>query len=299
MKKLAKTLIVTIMASSLLGAAAFADDTVSLEERIKELQDQGLTRVEIHATLEDEGYELEGPKTFSKSFGKFQKKELTEEQQAQMDAFMTKVEELKEQGLSREEMKEALEDAGFEMPNFIGSRMQAPKVELTEEQEAQLEAYKAKIAELKEQGVEREDMKAALEEAGFEVPDFLGSKFGGSSKVELTEEQQAQLEAYKAKLEELKDQGLNREEMKEALEEAGIELPNFIGSRMSSFQKVELTEEQQAQLDAYKAKVEKLKEQGLDREELKEALEEAGFEMPDFNFGSKLKGAVKAFGGRK
>ncbi len=281
MKKLAKTLIVTIMTSSLLGAVAFADDTLSFQERIKELQEEGLTKIEIKTTLEDEGFEMKKPEKGDKNL-EGRKVELTEEQQAELDAFNTRVKELKEEGLTREEIREALDAEGFAKPDFMGKRM-GEKPELTEEQQAELETFKARVEELKEEGLTKEEIHEVLEAEGIEMPKFLGKKMG--DKPELTEEQQAKLETFKARVEELKEEGLTKEEIHEVLEAEGIEMPKFLGKKMGD--KPELTEEQQAELEIFKAKVEELKEEGLTKEEIHEVLEAEGIEMPQFFFGSK------------
>jgi len=252
MKKLAKTLIVTIMTSSLLGAVAFADDTLSFQERIKELQEEGLTRIEIKSTLDDEGYEMKRPEKGNKNL------ELTEEQQAELEVFITRVEELKEDGLTKEEIHEVLEAEGIKKPEFMDKKM-GVKPELTEEQQAELETFKARVEELKEEGLTKEEISEVLEAEGIEIPKFMGKKIG--DKPELTEEQKAELEAFKTKITELKEEGLTEEEIREALEAEGIEKPDFMSRRMEA--KPELTEEQQAELEVFKAKIEELKEEGL------------------------------------
>jgi len=288
MKKLAKTLIVTIMTSSLLGAVAFADDTLSFQERIKELQEEGLTRIEIKSTLDDEGYEMKRPEKGNKNL------ELTEEQQAELEVFITRVEELKEDGLTKEEIHEVLEAEGIKKPEFMDKKM-GVKPELTEEQQAELETFKARVEELKEEGLTKEEISEVLEAEGIEIPKFMGKKIG--DKPELTEEQKAELEAFKTKITELKEEGLTEEEIREALEAEGIEKPDFMSRRMEA--KPELTEEQQAELEVFKAKIEELKEEGLTKEEIHETLEAEGFEIPQFIFGPKGDKSSKSFGGRK
>ena len=169
------------------------------------------------------------------------------------------------------------------------------KPELTEEQQAELETFKARVEELKEEGLTKEEIHEVLEAEGIEMPDFMEKRMG--DKPELTEEQQAELETFKARVEELKEEGLTKEEINEVLEAEGIEMPEFMGKRMG--EKPELTEEEQAELEAFKAKVDELKEEGLTKDEIHEVLKADGFEIPEFNFGPKGDKGTKPFGSRK
>lgn len=161
--------------------------------------------------------------------------------------------------------------------------------QLTEEQRTELRAL---IGELREQGVEREEIRQAVREKlkgwGIEVPEggegrhgfrrFGRGQFG--FRGQLTEEQRKIL---RDKIEELRDQDASRQEIREAIvklmEEWGIDRPGIIAK---------LTDEQR---EAVRHKVKEMRDQGATRKEIREAIDEMlkgwGIELPDRMDGRK------------
>ena len=111
------------------------------------------------------------------------------------------------------------------------------RTQLTDEQK---EAVRKKIKELRDQGVTREEIHAAvvelLEGWGIEIPDQKGDRHGHQgNRPNLTDEQR---ETLRAAIQELRNQGATREEIRaaiaEQLEEWGIEPPKGRDGRDSS-----------------------------------------------------------------
>ncbi len=226
--------------------------------------------------------------------------DLTEEQQ---EAIRALINEMREDGASREEIREAvheqLEDWGIELPEPGAGRGERLPFwdDLTEEQQAELEAM---IDEMREDGATREDIREAvhaqLEEWGIDAPE--PGEGGGRRPPfwgELSEEQRAELREM---IDEMREDGATREDIREAvhaqLEEWGIELPEPGEGRRTPPFWDDLTEEQQ---EALREMIDEMREDGATREDIREAvhaqLEEWGIEVP-----VGPGGAGGGFGGR-
>lgn len=251
-----------------------------LRDRINELREQGASQEEIHGAVQEmlRAWGVEMPQQRQGPFA-----QLTPEQREQLQA---KVQELKEQGASGEEIhgvvQEMLRDWGVERPQ----QRQGPFAQLTPEQREQLHA---KVQELKGQGAPEEDIHGAVQEMlrdwGVEIPQRAPGPFA-----QLTPEQREQLHA---KVQELKEQGASREEIgtaiREMLQDCGIEAPQQ-GQRLGAGQHLggglgwlqQLTPEQREELWA---KVQELKDQGASQEEIHDAVQELfgewGIECPE------------------
>ena len=156
--------------------------------------------------------------------------DLTDEQKEEIK---TIVEELREDGASREEIKAAVDSKltewGIEVPEFKnGAKRRHPPFlnDLTEEQR---EEIKDIVQDMRENGASREEVKAAVDskltEWGIEVPESERPRLPPWMN-NLTDEQK---EEIKTTVEELREAGASREEIREAvkkkLEEWNIELP--------------------------------------------------------------------------
>ncbi|RKY60003.1 MAG: hypothetical protein DRP94_01820 [Candidatus Latescibacterota bacterium] len=207
---------------------------------------------------------------------------LTDDQKA---AIRQKVEELRAQGASREEVREAvrqmLEDWGIKPP---------PRPRLTEEQRAEIREM---VKEMKEAGASPAEIRRAvaekLREWGVRPPrkrPLLRIIFS-----RLTDDQRA---AIRQKVEELKAQGASRQEIRRAvgrmLKEWGVRLPR---RRPHIFAR--LTEEQRAEI---REMVKEMKEAGASPEEVRSAvrakLQEWGIVPPEASAGPSAKPAAPA-----
>ena len=211
---------------------------------------------------------------------------LTEEQR---EAVRDRMAELREAGATHQEMRasiaEMLEEYGVEPPETCGKGRgrKGFHPDLTEEQR---ETVREKIAELREAGVERGEIRAAvdamLEEYGVELPAGAGHRFGPPPfMADLTDEQR---EALHVKMSEMRSEGATREEIRSAmgeiLEGYGVELPEHWGEGRSPrgfFGK--LTGEQR---EAVREKMREMRGAGASREEVRAAvrqmLEQYGIE---------------------
>jgi DNA-binding transcriptional regulator YhcF (GntR family) len=154
--------------------------------------------------------------------------ELTDEQREEIKQL---IEELKESGASREEIKEAVDaklvEWNIEIPE--GKMPSHPPwlLELTDEQKEEIREI---VEELKDNGATKEEIKEAvdskLEEWGIEASN-KGMGQRPPWMPELTDEQK---EEIKDLVEEMRDSGATKEEIKEAiglkLEKWGIEIPD-------------------------------------------------------------------------
>jgi DNA-binding transcriptional regulator YhcF (GntR family) len=205
-------------------------------------------------------------------------RELNDEQRQEIRGLL---EELRESGATREEIKEVI-DSKLTVPDK-GMRQRPPWMpELTDEQR---EEIKQLIEDLKESGASRDEIKEAVDaklvEWNIEIsegkmppcPPWLP---------ELTDEQK---EEIKEIIKELKDNGASKEEIKEAidskLEEWGIEVLDK-GMRQHPPWMPELTDEQKEEI---KELIDRMRDSGATKEEIKEAiglkLEEWGIEIPE------------------
>jgi hypothetical protein len=214
------------------------DQREAVREKIAEMREQGATREEIHTAASQilEGYGIklpenwgppEGPRGFGHGPGGFWV-DLTQEQR---QAIQDKMEEMREQGATREEIHtvitEMLEGYGIELPEkgfgWHGPRGFGPwgecfGVGLTEDQK---KTIREKKREMRGQGATREEIHAAvaamLKSYGIELPEFLG---------QLTEEQRRTIGKT---VREMKRKGAACEEIRaavaEMLQEYGYEVP--------------------------------------------------------------------------
>lgn len=214
---------------------------------------------------------------------------LTDEQRA---AIQEKVTEMKDAGASRREIREAiaemLAEYGIEVPDEWFYRLGKGYylcADLTDEQRT---AIKEKVAEMKEAGASRQEIREAvaemLKEYGIELPAwsiYLGKCYLCS---DLTDEQRTAIEE---KVAEMKEAGASSDEIRDAivemLKEYGIEVPALFGYlRKACRLWTDLTDEQRA---AIEEKVTEMEEAGASRDEIRDAiiemLAEYGIEVPD------------------
>lgn len=155
----------------------------------------------------------------------------------QRTAIREKVQELRDNGATREEIRTEvgtmLEDWGIEVPERTGERSgrsDGPFADLSEEQRA---AIRETIKTMREDGATREEIRTAvLQEHGIELPEQRSprhrrGRFGFQRPGdELTDEQRAEI---RATVKEMREAGAPREEIRAAvrdlLEGYGIERP--------------------------------------------------------------------------
>jgi len=164
--------------------------------------------------------------------------QLTEEQREALDQL---IQELRETGATREEIREAvqqyMEELGIDIEDCRGTMegfgRRGPMGGFNQLTEEQREALNQKIEELREAGATPEEIREAVqqytEELGIDIEPFgIGEGFGHRGLYgcydQLTEEQR---EALDQLIQELRDAGATREEIREAvqqfLEEQGID----------------------------------------------------------------------------
>lgn len=232
MKNLARVLVVTLALVAVMGFAVFAEEGLTAKERAEQLKEEGYERSEIVEILKSEGYELNaGPlKTAVQNLKDGFKVEFSEDRMAiiekfkalkadglEMEAIIEQltaegfdlsaynfvrldpemselVKGFRAEGLSREEIKEKLADAGYTFE----------KPELSEEKKAELAAIRELVDTWKEEGLDRKEIFEKLVEAGY--IDESQVKF-----TQVTNEMKEKIDALKA-------QGFTRQEIKENLE---------------------------------------------------------------------------------
>ncbi len=228
--------------------------------------------------------------------------DLTREQR---EAIRERIEEMRDEGASREEicpvLVEMLEGYGIELPDdwcvrdrSIGGRFHHREAFLDMLNDEQRAAVRERIQELKDAHANpkqiREAVREMIEEYGIQLPE---RPFGvGRLMAELTDEQR---DAIHEAVEELKESGASREDIHELvgsmLSEYGVELPEDWGERGKADRvfrfrhrhlREHLTEEQ---VRLVEEKVEELKEQGATREQIHEKIAEMmgdwGVELPE------------------
>jgi len=217
---------------------------------------------------------------------------LTPEQREELKA---KVKEMKEEGASGEEIREALKDMlndwdielpqGNRVQKNVRARLSWLAKQLTPEQRQEL---KAKVEEMKDEGASGEEIHAAIKQMldgwGIEAPRAAAGQALKTVLAQLTPEQRQEL---KAKVKEMKEEGASGEEIhaaiKQMLDGWGIEVPQGnrvqrnVRARLSWLAK-QLTPEQRQEL---KAKITALKEAGAPKEEIHAAVKEmlAGWDV--------------------
>jgi uncharacterized membrane-anchored protein len=228
---------------------------------------------------------------------------LTEEQR---EAVQEKTKEMRSQGASREEIRDAvaemLKGYGIELPEkcrLMGGPMglrhdrDGFMANLTDEQR---EAVHEKIKEMRDQDASREEIHSAvtemLEGYGIDVPEKWSEGDGfhpfgpgpGGFWEDLTKEQR---EAVHEKTKEMRDQGASREEIHSAVAEMlkgyGIEVPeDWAGPHGPGGFWEDLTEEQR---ETVHDKIKEMRDQGATREEIHaavvELLEGFGIGLPE------------------
>lgn len=204
-----------------------------IHDLISSMREEGATREEIKEAVDalfaEWGVEKPnwGGKGKGDQDGNGKHPALTEEQRAELKELVQK---MKEDGATREEIKEAVTalfaEWGIEMPERQGRWGDL----LTEEQQEQLRTM---IQEMKEQGATKKEIKAAIDglfdEWGIEKPDYKKDRNGKHGKDkkgwmnELTEEQRTTIREL---IQSMREEGATREEIHDAvkkqLEEWGI-----------------------------------------------------------------------------
>jgi len=165
-----------------------------IKDTVAEMKEAGATRDEINAAVKEllEGFGVEVPddwgehKKGNKRQGRKDKgdlfADLTDEQRQQIEEQRQQIAEMKEAGATRDEIKAAVEELqellegfGIEVPDDRKKdrgKGRVGKSSLTDEQRQQIDDT---VAEMKEAGATRDEIKVAVEELlkgfGIEVPD--------------------------------------------------------------------------------------------------------------------------------
>lgn len=265
----------------------------TIQDKVSKLREAGISHEEIRAEVAKilEGYGVEMPEEMG---GRRDRRsfmvELSEEQRKTV---REKVTEMREAGISREEIRNAiakmLEDYGIEMPEekARGGDQRTFLAELSEEQR---DAIREKIKEMQGSGATREkihsEVAEMLESYGVEIPeDFKGMWFGRRRFMESLNDEQR--EAIHEKIREMRIENATREEIhtavSELLESYGIELSEEKFVRFGRMRITEkLTDEQR---EAIHKQIEELKNREATKEEIraaiKEMLKEYGVELPE------------------
>jgi len=280
----------------------------AIHDRMAEMRAEGATREEIHTAITEmfEEYGIQPPENWPptgdlRGLGHGPDRfwaDLTEEQR---QAVHDKMEEMREQGATREEIhtaiKELLEGYGIELPENwrlprgprgFGHGPGGFWADLTEEQR---QAIHDKMEEMREQGATREEIHTAITEMlqayGINVPEkglgWRGPRgfglWGECFGVNLTEDQK---KTVREKVREMRGQGATRKEIHAAvavlLESYGVELPDFLS---------ELTEEQRRTIGKT---VRQMKREDATCEEIRtriaEMLQEYGYQLPEQSEGA-------------
>ncbi len=261
----------------------------AIHDLVTEMREDGATTEEIreavHEQLEEWGIEVPEPGEGRGGMRPPFWDELTEEQQEELQAM---IDEMREDGASREEIQtaihEQLDEWGIELPEpgeGRGSRRPPFWSELTEEQQAELREM---TSEMREDGTTRDEIRdavhALLEEWGIDIPEPGEGRRTPPFWDDLTEEQRETLQDM---ISEMREDGATREEIREAVHEQltewGIELPEP-GRRTPPYWD-DLTEEQQNEI---RELINEMREDGATREEIRDAvhdlLEDWGIEIP-------------------
>ncbi len=282
------------------------EQRAAIQEKVTELKESGANRQEIRTAVAEmlKEYGIEVPDAWFNRLGKgnYLCADLTDEQRT---TIQEKVTGMKEDGASREDIRaavaEMLKEFGIELPdkqaNRQGIQGRRPGrrgnanylgADLTDEQRT---AIKEKIAEMKEAGASRKEIREAvaemLKEYGVEPPDRQAGRRGKGNRLgtNLTDEQRT---TVKEKVTEMKEAGASREDIREAvaemLKEYGIEVPE----RQVDHPFADLTDEQRT---AIQEKVSEMKEAGASREDIREVVAEMlkgyDIELPDREPGGK------------
>ncbi|MBC8185286.1 T9SS type A sorting domain-containing protein [candidate division KSB1 bacterium] len=227
------------------------DQRKAVHDKIEELHGQDVSREEISAAIAEllQSWGIDVPQDFGKRFGRRGHHEnplfaqLTEEQK---QTIKTKMDELRAQDISREEITAAIAELltswGIDVPENFGERFgrRGPQgnplfAQLSEEQR---KAIQGTIQELRSHEVPREEIAAAVAEMlegwGIEVPEGFVENFGKHRPrfpfpgiwQQLSEEQKQVIKDLTATM---RENGATRMEIRQAvrekLEEFGFELP--------------------------------------------------------------------------
>ncbi|TET83644.1 T9SS type A sorting domain-containing protein, partial [candidate division TA06 bacterium] len=217
----------------------------TVEEKIKEMRNQGASREEIRAAVGKmlKGYGIERPERRVQGRGRRMLMEkLTEEQRR---AVQEKTKEMRKDGANRKEIGAAiggmLKGYGIESPRKdIKDRIRKRVMEkLTEDQS---KAVKEKVKEMRDRGASRKEIRAAMNEMlkgyGIELPERRARGRGRRKLMEkLTDEQR---KAVREKVKGMRDEGASRKEIRAAVREMlkgyGVKEPEGSGA-MSSVRK--------------------------------------------------------------
>ena len=216
---------------------------------------------------------------------------LTKEQR---ETIQDKVSELREAGVSREEIRtdvaKILEGYGVEIPLDFSEKRRGPGRFMSGLNDEQKEALRTTITELRKDGAAREEIHTAmiklLESYGLEIPEDFSKRCRapGGPLLGLTDEQR---KAVRERVTELRKTGATREEIRsniaEMLEVYGVKLPPRppgMLHRRGRFP-AKLTEEQREEL---REKITEMRQDGATREEIRSniavMLEDFDIELP-------------------
>ena len=272
----------------------------AIREKVSELHDNGVARKDIHEAVKDmlQSYGVDVPDGFkmrprvgrAAHFMYGINEQLTE---AQRTEIRQKMDQLRESGASRGEIKEAIKETlksyGVDIPekDFRGKRegrfghggfMRDSR--LTDEQKS---AIKQKISELKEQGADRQTIKTTVREMlqsyGLEKPERDGEFKSGRSHgrgahglmqdLDLTDEQRT---AIREKVHELRELDADRQDIhvtiNQMLESYGVEIPEEYKQRQLIMES--LNDEQRKEI---RIKIREMRKEGAGREDIHEVVQ--------------------------
>lgn len=216
----------------------------AVQQKTEEMRSQGATRGEIRTAVREmlEGYGVELPEHWGKGEQVRHKRFLTNLNDEQREAIRGKIEEMKTQGASHEEIRAAvaktLKGYGIELPEKIDGRHGYKGFGhsgfLNKLTDKQRQAVREKIKEMGSQGAARKEIRAVvgemLEGYGIDLSEKRGERHRDGFRCFLSNLTDEQRKAVREKIKEMRSQGATREEIRtevtEMLKGYGIELPD-------------------------------------------------------------------------
>ncbi len=285
----------------------------TIHMKITEMREEGADYDEIHATVANlfKEWDIELPEHFGKGHRgglRYIMFSLTKEQR---EIVRANIMEMRKNGANYEDIHAAVAELfkgwDIKMPEYLGEGHQRGHrhfmVSLTEEQR---EIVHTTISEMKEAGVNHEEIHAKVAELfegwGIEMPEYLdeGQRRGHRHfMVGLTEEQR---EIVHTTISEMREAGADHEEIHttvaELLEGWGIEMPEHLGEgqrRDNRHLMFSLTEEQR---EIVHTTITKMREAGADREEIHVAVTKLleGFGIESINNPGTMSSEMEAVG---
>ena len=192
-----------------------------LKQKLKSLRESGASPETISQTI-SEGFATAGIELPENVYQRINKRQQNwAERKNQKEEAHGLAKKMKNQGASREEIRNALKEAGIEKPR---GKRQGPMSQLDQEQRRE---FRQKLKSLRESGASPEAISQAMTEgyttAGIELPKNFYQRINKREQ-NWTERKNRKEEAHSL-TKEMKAQGATRKEIRNALKEAGIEKP--------------------------------------------------------------------------